>query len=294
MSSIADSLRKATQRPVYTPAAPQEEPVSTITGTTEYQMNPQILRVAEAGFKHKQTFLCVDPPGTGKTTFWEKFAELKGVPFMRKPIEADTEASELSFARQVGYTNGQASIVFELSPFLEFIQNPGIVLIDEPFQSLSGSCLAPLRTILDEGKVYVPDGRVIHKHPECMIVFADNTKGAGENYEKYQRNIQDASLISRIDVCLEFDYLPENQEVPLVMGILNVSEGVARKVVQLCNLTRTAYRKGELSRVMTLRQVKAIGKLGMDPRGALKYVFRNTLTSDSELSAFDALVKSVY
>jgi hypothetical protein len=45
---------------------------------------------------------------------------------------------------------------------------------------------------------------------------------------------------------------------------------------------------------MTLRQVKAIGKLGMDPRGALKYVFRNTLTSDSELSAFDALVKSVY
>lgn len=291
MASIADSLRKATKQ---APESVQPKPASTITATTAYQMNPQVLTVLEAAYKHKQPMILVGPPGTGKTTSVEEFARIKGVPYLRKPIEADTEASELSFVRQVGYTNGQAEIVFELSNVLQFIQSPGILLIDEPFQSLSGSCLAPLRTILDEGKCYIPDGRVIDKHPDCWIVFADNTKGAGENYEKYQRNIQDASLISRIDICLEYDYLPEQQETALVMGLCSLNEQDAVKLVKLANLTRIAYRKGELSRVITLRQIKAIGKLGMAPKDALKYVFRNTLSSDSELQAYDAMQRTVY
>jgi len=298
MNSISDALRKATRQTVDVPVDQYTEAgiqFTELLPSTAYVVPTELMSIADAAYVNKQTVICVGPPGTGKTTFWEYFAKLKQTSYMRKSIEADTEASELGFVRQVGYSEtGQASIVFELSNVLEFLQHPGILVIDEPFQSLSGSCLAPMRPILDEGKYAIPDGRTIIKHPECMIVFTDNTKGAGENYEKYQRNIQDASLINRIDLCIEFDYLAKCQEVPLIRSLCGISLKAAEQLWQLADLTRAAYRKGELSRLITLRQIKAVGMLRIPVDKALLYVFRNTLTTDTELQAYDAMVAAVY
>lgn len=133
------------------------------------------------------------PAGSGKTTAAHKAAEALGLAFYFSGA-VDTEYKLL------GFTNAQGVVVSR--PFREAWTKGGVFLFDEIDASLPGALLA-LNAALANGICDFPDG-AIPAHPDFVCIAAANTWGLGASAEYVGRMKQDAALLSRFPVMLDW------------------------------------------------------------------------------------------
>jgi cobaltochelatase CobS len=136
---------------------------------------------------HRINVWMAGPMGSGKTTAARMAAEALGLDFA--PMGAMSQAHEL-----MGFVD--AGGAFHTTPFVEAYRNGGLVLLDE-LDSADPTITLILNGPLDNGRLTLPTGEVIRRHPDCAIIGAGNTHGNGATAEYVGRNRLDGAFLDR-------------------------------------------------------------------------------------------------
>lgn len=116
------------------------------------------------------------------------------------------------------------------TPLVEAIRNGYLVEIQEPTVIANPGVLVGLNSLLDRcNSVFLPNGEVITRHPDTVIVVTTNNDYAG------CRQINQ-SVISRMNLVIDLDEPSEETLVERVLGITGCSDKPA--VQQMAKLTK--------------------------------------------------------
>ena len=163
--------------------------------------------------------------------------------------------------------------VFEPAQFLEDVQKPGVVLLDEinraPMNALNYlmSCLDGTREMRND---YVSPAKTVKVHPECTFVATANI-GA----EFVGTNILDPALSSRF-FRLQMEYPSVAEESAVLVSRHGIQTSDALNICKVAKDIRDSYAKGELSTAVTVRQSLMAAKLvscGYSALEALTQIF---------------------
>ena len=245
----------------------------------------------------------VGPTGCGKTMMTEYYSAKTGRPYLR--INCDPS---LDRTREFGQTHinvdedGKQTTDFCLGRVPVFMQMPSLVVLDEVTRA-TGFANIMWQSMLDRGILALPElkdtpNAIIKAHEDCRMCAADNTKGNGDDMDKYMAsNVQDASFINRWDVVVDVDYLTEKQEVELIKGLggrLTTRE--VGKLARISNLFHNGFKSGELSSAFSPRNLVAICKMtgaGITLQQAIELNFVSRLPK-SEISDAQENMRAVF
>jgi cobaltochelatase CobS len=139
----------------------------------------------------------VGPTASGKTHAVEQIAEAMGMKFYMHG--AMSMAHELT-----GFVDAAGN--YHRTPFRDAFEHGGVCLLDE-VDSWDGQVTLALNAPLANGQCAFPDG-MVKRHPDCIIVAAGNTMGAGATADYVGRNRLDAAFLSRFAVKIEWSRDP--------------------------------------------------------------------------------------
>jgi MoxR-like ATPase len=244
--------------------------------------------------QHKNTML-IGPTGTGKTEIIMKICETLGLDChiydmgsMQDPLTDLLGSHRLE--------NG--SSVFDYAKFVEDVQKPGVILLDELSRAplMTNNILFPCLDVRRQLPVEIADShhdRVIKVHPECTFIATANI---GSEYSG--TNEIDAALLNRF-LPLQLDYLPANIEQEILTIRTKIDSQSAAEVVARFNTIRMAYNENRISKTVSTRELIACGELiadGFTVNEALDFVvcqkFLNT-SYQNELTTVKRILSSL-
>jgi len=126
------------------------------------------------------------PAGVSKTHSCKALAKALGLPFAFSPPVDQPYAL-------IGYKNSAGELV--RTPFMDCWEKGGIFLFDECSGS-SNSALMAFQGALANGVCPFPHG-MIERHPDCIIICADNTMGNAASTEYVGSNKLNAAFLDR-------------------------------------------------------------------------------------------------
>ena len=206
--------------------------------------------------QHKNTML-IGPTGTGKTELIIKICNILGIDCriydmgsMQDPLTDLLGSHRLE--------NG--SSVFDYAKFVEDVQKPGVILLDELSRAplMTNNILFPCLDSRRQLPIEIADShhdRIVKVHPECTFIATANI---GSEYSG--TNEIDAALLNRF-LPLQLDYLPANIEVEILKIRTHIDDNSAIEVVSKFNRIRSAYKDSQISKSVSTRELIACGEL---------------------------------
>ena len=214
--------------------------------------------------------LLTGPSGTGKTELVMLACRKLGISCRK--YNMGTMSDPMSALLGVHRIRDGKS-VFEPAQFLEDIQKPGVVLLDElnraPLNALNYlmSCLDGTREMRND---YVSPVQMVKVHPECTFVATANI-GA----EFVGTSDLDPALSSRF-FRLQMEYPSVSDEADVLVRRHGIRLSDAMNIAKVAKDIRDAHSKGELSTAVTVRQTLMAAKLvscGYSALEALTQIF---------------------
>ncbi len=251
-----------------------------------YKFPRQVTEMLVRNMEMGQAGAMTGMPGTGKTKWAENVAALTGRPFLRIHYNMNLEPEHI--LGKTGLKKGETKFVEGDLP--KFIRMPAIILHDEWTRACAGIGLAIFQSHLEDGSVKLEDSDLgekrVHAHPNLCIFMADNTLGLGDNLDKFaSANVQDTSTINRIGVTARFEYLSEADQTDLVQKYApSMTKAQANKLAKFAILCQSAYEKGDVPLVFSMRNLQVVSKLAEDTgdiKEAIQYNFLNALDKTS-------------
>lgn len=172
---------------------PQNSRGSTVPDTSKVKVKHEkfddLLLAIQASRQLNGAFsvLLVGPAATGKTSAAAQCADILGLNFYFQGTALDSV--DLSgFVDAHGKYHGTA--------FTKAFSEGGVMLLDE-MDDWSPSALVGLNAPLSIGKMYLPNGEIINRHPDFVCIGAANTYGMGPDAKYTSRKRLDAATLSR-------------------------------------------------------------------------------------------------
>ena len=172
----------------------------------------------------------------------------------------------------IAWKTGQS--VFDYARFVDIIQKPGIVVLDEINRPLS-SCNNILFPMLDEQRVLpveIAAGkgmRSIPIHKDCVFIGLANL-----GLEYTGTNRLDPALVSRFFMA-EVDYLPVEAEAKVLIARTGIEKADAKNIATVAAKIRQKAKQGDLSSSVSPRETLDAAEMvrdGFDLLTALKLV----------------------
>jgi cobaltochelatase CobS len=198
--------------------------------------------------------------GVGKTTALEQVCAYTGRPFIRIQHTANTEESDIEGGYRV--TNGD--MAWFDGPLPEAMENGWVFCADE--YDFASPMVASLYQAVLEGKSLriKAANKVVRPHKEFRIVATGNTNGAGDETGLYAgTQIQNAANYERFGIVMKVNYMPENQEIGIIMGKTSVNEEMAKKLVNYANTMRASFERRDVAIPISPRALLNATKLGL-------------------------------
>jgi MoxR-like ATPase len=227
------------------------EPHPDFTPDSEVYLDPhKYLEVLAWAWRKNKDTLILGDTGTGKTSAVRYLCQETNQAYRRFPCNEATDTSTLlGQPRMDGKrTYFQTGIVYDA------VLNGHVLLLDEYNASHPDVRLAlnPLFNV-DEGRLIVQEneGEIVDRHPNFRL-FA-----TGNPYSYAGVKDWNAAIMSRFDLVLEFDYLPEKAETDLLLQqVPGTPPARAQAMVQAANSVRAARKDGQIRFPMSYREIQ--------------------------------------
>ncbi len=223
-----------------------------------YRFDESVTLALLAGFAHNRRVLLQGLHGTGKSTHVEQVAARLNWPCVR--VNLDGQLSRMDFIGRDSVTlrDGQQVTEFQEGILPWAIQRPVALVLDEYDAGRPAVMFVIQRILEHDGKLTLLDqNRVITPHP-CFRLFATaNTVGLGNLnglYHGAQR--LNHAQIDRWNIVASLNHPPPQAEIDIVVArVPDVDIGLIASMVAVANLTRSGFRVGDLSTLMSPRTV---------------------------------------
>lgn len=231
----------------------------------------QVKAIATA-VKENIACLLVGETGTGKTSIIRQIAYLRKQPYVRINLTGYTSPDEL-----IGSKSAQnGSTYFEEGVMIKAMRDGAILVMDE-INATPPDCLFALHSLLDdERKVTLPNGVVVHPHPEFRFFATMNPDYEGTKSVNKALTDRFGIILNvkHLDPNLEKDYLKKNGVQPddaeiMVMFATKARKAYEERQTTMFVSTRTLLQWGALiTKGLSLEEaftVSVLNKLPHDP-----------------------------
>jgi MoxR-like ATPases len=219
------------------------------------------------------------PSGCGKTTSAEYIAQMLGLDFVKVDAAAMTDPESWFGTREVIAVDGTSVTTYRPSEFVEAIQRPCVLLLDEinRVRDEHRNIILPL-TDLTRRVTNPLTGEVVRRHPQCLIIMSGN-----RGLQFTGTYAVDPALMTRAYI-LEFSYLPDKEEAQVVLERYpGLDPRVASTLVRLANETRQRAAADPDFIGVSTREVLATAKLihnGLNPDLAVSVAILNVASDE--------------
>ncbi len=226
-----------------------------------YRFNPEVTRALLAGFARDRRVLVQGLHGTGKSTHIEQVAARLNWPCLRVNLDGHVSRLDLVGRDAVVLREGRQVTEFQEGIVPWALQRPVALILDE-YDAGRPDVMFVLQRLLErDGKLTLTDqNRVLTPHPGFRLFATANTVGLGNLnglYHGAQR--LNHAQIDRWNIVASLNHLPADEEIAIVRAqvphLADTSGDLVAAMVAVADLTRNAFRVGDLSTLMSPRTV---------------------------------------
>lgn len=263
----------------------------------EYVPAPELTALWHAVVTGAQTrpasnLMFVGPSGSGKTDGARYLAALVGLEFTKVDSSSMTDPESWFGTRELVVEDGVAVTDYRPSAFVEALQRPGVLLLDE-INRVRDEHRNVLIPVLDHTRAVMNPltGEVVNRHPQCFIIMSGNI---GLHFTG--TNAIDPAFMTR-SLTVEFDYMPEAAEVKVTVDASGCDEESAAVFVRFATETRMKAKTDEEFVPVSTREVIEMGRLvadGLNRDLAVKFTVLNAASSEGGSASIRSELEKIW
>ena len=227
-----------------------------------YKFDPDTTLAILAGFQYNRRVLIQGYHGTGKSTHIEQVAARLNWPCVRVNLDSHISRIDLIGKDQIKIDKGIQYTEFQEGILPWALRNPTAIVFDEYDAGRADVMFVSQRVLEIDGKLTLLDqNEVIDPHPYFRLFATANTIGLGDTTGLYHGTQQiNQAQMDRWTLVATLNYLNHDAEAAIVLSKAphyNTERGrkIISQMVNVADLTRTAFMNGDLSTVMSPRSV---------------------------------------
>ena len=244
-----------------------------------YLFDPDTTIAILAGFAFNQRVLIQGMHGTGKSTHIEQVAARLNWPCIRINFDSQITRLDLVGKDTIKLKDGKQITEFK-EGIIPFALRNNIVLVLDEYDAIKTDVSFVIQRLLEEdGKFALLEENEIIKPGAHFRLFAtSNTLGAGDDLGIYHgTNLINQAQMDRWNIVAALNYLNDEQELAILLKKLpflnkKLHKQTAKMMVRLANLSREAFRNGDISNLISLRTLISWGK-NIEIFGSVKTAF---------------------
>ena len=229
-----------------------------------YKVDPDTTLAILAGFQYNRRVLIQGYHGTGKSTHIEQVAARLNWPCVRVNLDSHISRIDLIGKDQIKVDKGIQYTEFQEGILPWALRNPTAIVFDEYDAGRADVMFVIQRVLEIDGKLTLLDqNEVLDPHPYFRLFATANTIGLGDTTGLYHGTQQiNQAQMDRWTLVATLNYLSHDAEAAIVLSKAphyNTERGrkIISQMVNVADLTRTAFMNGDLSTVMSPRSVIA-------------------------------------
>ena len=229
-----------------------------------YKFDPDTTLAILAGFSHNRRVMIQGYHGTGKSTHIEQVASQLNWPCVRVNLDSHISRIDLIGKDAIKLRDGKQVTEFQEGILPWALRNPTAIVFDEYDAGRADVMFVIQRVLEVDGKLTLLDqNEVITPNPYFRLFATANTVGLGDTTGLYHGTQQiNQGQMDRWSLVAPLYYLSIDAETQIILAKnphYNTDAGrkTIKHMVQVADLTRTAFMNGDLSTVMSPRTVIA-------------------------------------
>ncbi len=215
-----------------------------------------------AGFAHNRRVLIQGFHGTGKSTHIEQIAARLNWPCVRINLDSHISRIDLIGKDAIVLQDGKQITEFREGILPWAYQHPTALVFDE-YDAGRPDVMFVIQRVLeaDSRLTLLDQSRVLRPHPAFRLLATANTVGLGDTTGLYHGTQPiNQGQIDRWNIVATLNYLPHSDEVEIVLAKVpqwnhDAGRRTISSMVNLADLTRSGFRNGDVSTVMSPRTV---------------------------------------
>jgi cobaltochelatase CobS len=227
-----------------------------------YKFDRETTLAILAGFAHNRRVMVQGYHGTGKSTHIEQVAARLNWPCIRINLDSHVSRIDLIGKDAIVLKDGKQVTEFREGLLPWALQRPVALVFDEYDAGRPDVMFVIQRVLEVSGRLTLLDqNKVIHPHPAFRLFSTTNTIGLGDTTGLYHGTQQiNQGQMDRWSIVTTLNYLKHEMEEGIVLAkapAYDTPEGrkTIAAMVSLADMTRNAFKAGDLSTVMSPRTV---------------------------------------
>ncbi len=213
-----------------------------------------------AGFIFNQKLLIQGYHGTGKSTHIEQVAARLNWPCIRINFDSQITRLDLVGKDVIKLKDNQQLTEFQ-EGIIPFCLRRNIALVMDEYDAIKTDVSFIIHRLLEQnGKfMLLEENEVITPSQYFRLFATSNTLGNGDDLGIYHgTNLINQAQMDRWNIALCLNYLSEEQEIAILLKKIpslnkKPHQNTAKMMVKLANLSRSAFKNGDLSTIISLR-----------------------------------------
>jgi nitric oxide reductase NorQ protein len=268
----------------------------------DFLQSPEVLatwvavqKMAKAGLL-APNLMFKGPSGSGKTEAAKDLARRSELPFYKVDAPAMVDPEAWFGTREVIVEDGAPRTIYVKSGFVEAIEQPCVLLIDE-VNRVSDAVRNILIPLFDDSREVTNPltGQIVRRHPLCFVIMTGNVGIAFTGTYAI-----DPALLTRA-LITNFAYLGPEDETAVVVDRTGVSKQIAATLVRFAGDTRQKAAQDEDFLPVSTREVLSAAFLvsqGLDVTTAVRQSVINGASeeggAESQRAQLEYLWKGIY
>lgn len=232
-----------------------------------YIFDPKTTLAILAGFVFNSRVLIQGMHGTGKSTHIEQVAARLNWPCLRINFDSQITRLDLVGKDVIKLKNDKQITEFKegIVPFA--LRNNMALVLDEYDAIKTDVSFVIQRLLEEEGKfALLEENEIITQSKDFRLFATSNTLGAGDDLGIYHgTNLINQAQMDRWNIVASLNYLGDEEECAILVKKLpflnsKLHSQTAKMMVRLANLSREAFKNGDISTLISLRTLISWGK----------------------------------